>query len=120
MLPVCPSRVATGVLLSEGISHILPSAMPYSDLPNAIMPSSSHKVLVGTDGEPVHLFLPSEGVPGMNAPIAAEEESADSKCPTRLPKTGYCGRLSSATRRKGDLQPAVQRMTDMAMWTCSM
>ena len=58
MFPVCPSRLATGVLLSDGMSHMLSLVMPsVLNLPNGITTSCCNKVLVGTDGKSIDLFL---------------------------------------------------------------
>jgi hypothetical protein len=46
------------VLLSDGMSHMLSSVVSLTrDLPNGIATSCCNKVLVGTDGESVDLFL---------------------------------------------------------------
>jgi len=118
MFPVWPSRFATGVLLSDGMSHMLSSVIVLAlDAPNGITTSCCHKVLVGTDGKSVDLFLLSVWcLVSKTYPLRLERDLTVADTRPSFPETDTMIVCWSVVCRKGNViypHPAVHSMTDI-------
>ena len=116
-LAVCPSSVATGVLLNEGMSHILLVSgcrvgIHQTSSPNSSVARRGEEELVRADGESVDLFLrlsvergkwmvgatvpPARGTEmGQDLPIEVEALSGGNKSRSTPPRTVSSGHLAS-------------------------
>lgn len=88
--------------------------------PNAIVTGRGDKVLVGTDGQSIDLFLP-ESVLGRiveTDPLRLERDLAVADARPSFPKSDRVVVYRLAHAAESDSQPAVQSMTDMVSQQC--